>query len=69
MQHARLNYVELPNTAGAKTRDFYEAAFGWRLTEFGPTYHATTTGDVDVGLDGSADAVKAPLPVIEVGDV
>ncbi len=67
---ARLNYVELPVRDLAATRGFYERAFGWSLTEFGPTYAATVTGDTDVGLDAdSAEAPKAPLPVIEVQDL
>jgi predicted enzyme related to lactoylglutathione lyase len=67
---ARLNYVELPvGDISAATR-FYEAAFGWSLTGFGPTYAATTTGDTDVGLQAdTAEATKAPLPVIDVPDL
>ena len=64
---ARINYVELPvgDTGAAKT--FYETAFGWSLTGFGPSYAATTTGDVDLGLQGdAAEATAAPLPVIAV---
>ena len=67
---ARLNYVELPvgDIGGAKA--FYEAAFGWSLTEFGPTYAATLTGDTDIGLQGDAsEATRGPLPVIEVDDL
>lgn len=63
----RINYVELPvgDTAGAKR--FYEAAFGWSLSDYGPTYAATMTGDVDLGLQGdAAEATRAPLAVIEV---
>ena len=67
---ARLNYVELPVGDVAAAKSFYEAAFGWSLTDFGPTYAATTTGDTDVGLQGDAgEASKAPLPVIEVEDL
>ena len=67
---ARLNYVELPVTDIAAARSFYEAAFGWSLTAFGPTYAATTTGDTDIGLQGDAgDATQAPLAVIEVDDL
>ena len=67
---ARLNYVELPVRDIAAARSFYEAAFGWTMTAFGPTYAATLTGDTDVGLQGDpADATKAPLPVIEVPDL
>lgn len=67
---ARLNYLELPvgNLAGLKY--FYGEAFGWRFTDFGPSYAATTTGDVDVGLDAdAATQVKTMLPVIGVADL
>lgn len=64
---ARLNYVELPVRDVATAKTFYEAAFGWAMTAFGPTYAATLTGDTDVGLQGDADeATRAPLAVIEV---
>ena len=67
---ARINYVELPGTALGQTKAFYETAFGWTLTDFGPTYAATMTGDVDLGLQGDAtEASAAPLPVIEVDDL
>ena len=67
---ARLNYVELPTGDIGAARVFYEAAFGWSLAEFGPTYAATLTGDTDIGLQGDpADATKAPLPVIDVPDL
>ena len=67
---ARLNYVELPVRDISAARSFYEKAFGWSMTEFGPTYAATTSGDTDVGLQAdAAEASKAPLPVIEVEDL
>ena len=67
---ARLNYVELPVRDVAAAKAFYEAAFGWALTDFGPTYAATVTGDTDIGLQGdAAEASRAPLPVIEVDDL
>ncbi len=67
---ARLNYVELPVGDVAVARTFYEAAFGWSLTGFGPTYAATMTGDVDLGLQGDAgEATAAPLAVIAVDDL
>jgi len=67
---ARLNYVELPGSNLAKSKQFYEAAFGWKLTSFGPTYAATTTDDVDIGLQGDhPEAPKAPLPIVHVSDL
>jgi uncharacterized protein len=67
---ARLNYVELPVGDVGAAKAFYETAFGWSLTDFGPTYAATLSGDTDIGLQGdSAEATKAPLAVIDVDDL
>lgn len=67
MSGARLDYVELPASGIAATRSFYESAFGWSMTEFAPTYCATTSGDTDLGLQSDAsERSAAPLPVIQV---
>ncbi|HVY87320.1 MAG TPA: VOC family protein [Hyphomonadaceae bacterium] len=67
---ARLNFVELPVKDIAATRTFYEAAFGFGMTAFGPTYACTMTGDVDLGLQADkSEATKAPLAVIQVDDL
>lgn len=68
---ARIDYVELPSaTAHELTRAFYAKAFGWNFTDYGPDYSATTSGDVDMGLNGQpAEALAAPLPVIRVDDL
>lgn len=66
----RINYVELPVRDVGAAKAFYETAFGWSLAEFGPTYAATTTGDVDLGIQGDpSEVTAAPLPVIEVLDL
>ena len=71
MAGARIDYVELPSaTAHELTRAFYSKAFGWTFADYGPDYSATTTGDVDVGLNGDREeALSAPLPVVRVDDV
>lgn len=70
MKTPRFDYVELPAAELENAVRFYEAAFGWTLARFGPTYAGTTTGDTDVGLQAdSAEAPKAPLPVIQVDDI
>ena len=67
---ARLDYVELPGTDIQVTRAFYEQAFGWSMTQFAPTYSATTTGDTDIGIQSDeAERPAAPLPVIQVKDL
>ena len=67
---ARPGFIELPVDDIVVARDFYRRAFGWSLTDFGPTYACTTTGDVDIGLQGDpAEATTAPLAVISVDDL
>jgi predicted enzyme related to lactoylglutathione lyase len=67
---ARLNYVELPATDIAASRQFFSEAFGFDFTDFGPTYSAMMTGDVDIGLQGDvSEATRMPLPVIEVDNL
>lgn len=67
---ARPNFIELPARDIEKSKAFYQAVFAWTLTEFGPTYACTMTGDVDVGLQGDrSEATAAPLPVICVADL
>lgn len=66
----RLNYVEFSAPSIGKTKTFYQEAFGWPLVEFGPTYAATVSGDVDIGLQADLpDGAKPPLPVIQVGNL
>jgi len=71
---ARLDYVEIPAAdvqSVATASAFYQQAFGWKLTSFGPEYAATTTGDTDMGISAAAgdDAITKPLPVIRVKDL
>jgi predicted enzyme related to lactoylglutathione lyase len=64
------NYVELPAADIAAAKTFYADVFGWGLVDYGPSYACTTTGTVDVGLQGDPDeASKAPLPVLPVTDI
>jgi predicted enzyme related to lactoylglutathione lyase len=70
MTGARLNYVELPAANLAASRTFFQTAFGWSLTGYGPDYAATVGQGCDLGLQGDpSDAASAPLAVIEVDDL
>lgn len=67
---ARISYVELPVGKMGPAKGFYEAVFGWSLTDFGSTYASTMTGNVDLGLQADAsEATAAPLVVIGVDDL
>jgi len=66
----RPNLIELPAADLAAAKSFYAGLFGWSLTDFGPAYSCTMTGDVDVGLQGDREsAPPAPLPVVAVEDL
>ncbi len=67
---ARFNFIELLTSNVGVAKSFYSSVFGWELTDFGPTYSCTMTGDVDLGLQGDAtEATRAPLAVIAVDDL
>ena len=63
----RICFVELPATDTTSGKAFYSTAFGFELTDFGPTYACTLSGDVDLGLQADAsERTRAPLLVIQV---
>jgi predicted enzyme related to lactoylglutathione lyase len=63
----RLCFVELPVSATDPAKDFYGKVFNCQMTDFGPSYACTMSGDVDLGLQADIEeATRAPLPVIQV---
>ena len=46
--HEKIDYVEYPAKDLAATKAFFEQAFGWSFTDYGPEYTAFS----NVGLDG-----------------
>jgi hypothetical protein len=63
----RICFVELPTTTLGPAKSFYADVFGFAMSDFGPSYSCTLTGDVDLGLQADADEVTgAALPVIQV---
>lgn len=66
----RIAYLELQAADFAASRAFFEAAFGWSLTAYGPDYAATADAGAGLGLEGSGENVgKPPVAGIEVGDL
>jgi predicted enzyme related to lactoylglutathione lyase len=65
---ARLNYVELPVRDVAAAKAFYESAFGWSLTDYGPEYAGGPAGEAELGLRAEEEA-GSPLPGIAVDDL
>jgi predicted enzyme related to lactoylglutathione lyase len=67
---ARLAYVELPAKTTGPLIDFYTSAFGCDFTDYGPDYAATTTNDVDIGLNASTEmSIAFVLALFQVEDL
>ncbi|QDT44097.1 Glyoxalase-like domain protein [Gimesia alba] len=48
--HEKINYVEFPSNDLAATKAFFEAAFGWSFTDYGPEYTAFSNEGLDGGF-------------------
>ncbi len=46
----KIDYVEFPAADFDATQAFYEKAFGWSFTDYGPEYRAFTDGKLDGGF-------------------
>jgi len=64
-----IDYIEFPSTDGPATQGFFEAAFGWSHTGYGPEYTAIDTAGLDGGIDSSADRTAATMAIIHTDDL
>lgn len=65
----QIDYIEFPSTNGVRTREFFGEAFGWRFTNYGPTYDGIDDAGIDAGIDSDTSRPAAPLAVIRTGDL
>jgi predicted enzyme related to lactoylglutathione lyase len=65
----RIDYLEFPSSDHAGSRAFFEGAFGWRFTDYGPDYTGIDNAGIDAGIDGSGKGTAAPLAVIRTQDL
>lgn len=49
-QHHTINYIEMPARDIAGTRAFFEKAFGWSFTDYGPAYTSFSGQGTDGGF-------------------
>ena len=56
----RIDYVEIPVTDLRKTREFFEALFGWSFKEWGEDYLSFNDGRLDGGFRRSPEPVSSP---------
>ena len=65
----QIDYIEFPSSNGPRSRDFFAEAFGWRFTNFGPTYDAIEDAGIGGGIDSGGERAAAPLAVVRTGDI
>ena len=49
-EHEKINYVEFPAKDIEATKAFFNSAFGWEFTDYGPEYTAFTNEGLDGGF-------------------
>lgn len=48
--HEKIDYVEFPATDIPAIKEFFEKAFGWQFTDYGPDYTAFSNEGLDGGF-------------------
>jgi predicted enzyme related to lactoylglutathione lyase len=68
-EDGKIDYVEMPGVDMGALKGFYQAAFGWSFTDYGPDYAAYNEG-LDGGFDGdAATRQNKPLVVLFARDL
>lgn len=62
------NYLEMKATDLGASKTFYEKAFGFAFTDYGPGYAAVEGGVVQIGL-AAGEEPPAPMPTFETDDL
>lgn len=66
----RIDYLELPSGNGTASKAFFQKAFGWRFTSYGPTYEAIDDAGIGAGIQAdAAEATAAPLVIVRTEDL
>lgn len=65
----RIDYVEFESDALSESRTFFQAAFGWRFTDYGPDYVGIEDASVDGGIGTAEGQRKPPLIILYADDL
>lgn len=63
----KIDYLELPSAELDAVQSFYERAFGWEFTDYGPDYRAFSDGSIEGGFrraDLKATAANGSVLVV-----
>jgi predicted enzyme related to lactoylglutathione lyase len=65
----KIDYIEFPSASRAMTSAFFQAAFGWGVTSYGPDYDGINNAGIDGGIDQATGRVAATMAVIRTDDL
>jgi predicted enzyme related to lactoylglutathione lyase len=69
-QDQKIDNIEFTVSDIERSKEFYAAAFGWRYTDFGPTYTEFTDGRLKGGFTNSGDIRPGgPLVILYADDL
>jgi len=70
MAESQIDYIEFPATDIPATRVFYQAVFGWKFEDYGPSYTSFQDGRLSGGFTTDANGpARLPLIVLYSGDL
>lgn len=64
MQNTPINYIEFKTHDLEQTKAFYSTLFGWKFTDYGPTYTAFTKSGIEGGFELSKDPISNGVLVV-----
>lgn len=68
--HHTINYVEFYAADVSAVKAFYQTAFGWQFTDYGPGYTAFSHSGIEGGFEQSSQpAIKGALVILYSKDL
>lgn len=64
-----IDYIEFESSDPGASRSFFQSAFDWRFTEYGPDYLGIEGAGLDGGISRAEDGRKPPLAILYAEDL
>lgn len=64
----KIDYIEFDSVASSASQQFFERAFGWSFTSYGPDYVSFDNAGIDGGI-GFAQSPAPPLVIVYADDL
>ena len=65
----KIDYLEFPSSNRGVTSAFFQAAFGWGITSFGPDYDGINNAGIDGGIDQAPGKVTGTMAIIRTDNL